>query len=89
MLFRSELARIAQERGVRTLHIEHLEELDPRWFAGVATCGLTAGTSTLDSTVAEVEAVLQTLIPSPPSESSSTPASAPRIPEECPTIGAA
>jgi 4-hydroxy-3-methylbut-2-enyl diphosphate reductase len=84
-----ELARLAQERGVRTLHIEHLDELDPRWFAGVETCGLTAGTSTLDSTVAEVEAALRTLVPSPTPEPSSTPTSSPRTAEECPPIGAA
>jgi 4-hydroxy-3-methylbut-2-enyl diphosphate reductase len=84
-----ELARLAQERGVRTMHIEHLDELDPHWFAGVETCGLTAGTSTLDSTVAEVEAALQTLIPGPTPEPSISPASSTRTPEDCPPIGAA
>jgi hypothetical protein len=55
----------------------------------VETCGLTAGTSTLDSTVAEVEAALQTLVPGTASEPGSTPATSPRCAEERPTIGAA
>jgi 4-hydroxy-3-methylbut-2-enyl diphosphate reductase len=84
-----ELARLAEERGVRTLHIEHLAELDPRWFQGVETCGLTAGTSTLDSTVAEVEAVLRTLVPHPTAEPSISPTPATLTPEECPSLGAA
>jgi 4-hydroxy-3-methylbut-2-enyl diphosphate reductase len=84
-----ELARLAEDQGVRTLHIEHLDELDPQWFLGVETCGLTAGTSTLDSTVAEVEAALQTLVPGTASEPGSTPATSPRCAEERPTIGAA
>ncbi|MFN9370778.1 MAG: 4-hydroxy-3-methylbut-2-enyl diphosphate reductase [Planctomycetaceae bacterium] len=84
-----ELARLAEERGVRTLHIEHLAELDPRWFQGVETCGLTAGTSTLDNTVAEVEAVLRNLVPHPTPEASISPATVTRSPEECHPIGAA
>lgn len=84
-----ELARLAQERGVPTLHLEHLEELDPRWFAGVRTCGLTAGTSTLDSTVAEVEAVLRNLVPGPTAEAGISPAAPTRTPDAFPPIGAA
>jgi len=84
-----ELARLAQERGVPTLHLEHLEELDPRWFAGVRTCGLTAGTSTLDSTVAEVEAALRNLVPTPTAEAGISPAAPTRTSDAFPPIGAA
>jgi len=84
-----ELARLAEERGVRTLHIEHPSDLEPGWFAGVRTCGLTAGTSTLDSTVEAVELALGQLTAGVENEVNKTPHATPRIAEECPSLGAA
>ena len=49
------LAEICQEMGVRTYHIERTEELRPDWFAGVARVGLTAGASTPDFSIDEVQ----------------------------------
>lgn len=48
------LVRTAEEAGVRALHVEGPDEVDPDWFAGAATVGLTAGTSTLAATVRAV-----------------------------------
>jgi 4-hydroxy-3-methylbut-2-enyl diphosphate reductase len=39
----------------RVYHIEHAEELDPHWFAGIQSVGFTAGTSTPDFVIDEVE----------------------------------
>lgn len=44
----------SEHHGVRTCHVAHVRELDPRWFDGVHTVGLTAGTSTLPRTIEEV-----------------------------------
>lgn len=49
-----QLARLATEQGVRTLHVQSADDLDPAWFRGCRTVGLGAGTSTLDETIAEV-----------------------------------
>lgn len=40
------LARICQEIQPRTHHVETAGEIDPAWFAGVSTVGITAGAST-------------------------------------------
>lgn len=40
------LAEIAESRGVRTVHIETADELDPGFFRDVHTVGVTAGAST-------------------------------------------
>lgn len=42
----SRLARLCQEVGTRTYHVETAEELDKRWFRGVQRVGVTAGSST-------------------------------------------
>ena len=42
----SRLARLCQEAGTRTYHVETAEELDKRWFKGVERVGVTAGSST-------------------------------------------
>jgi 4-hydroxy-3-methylbut-2-en-1-yl diphosphate reductase len=55
-----ELAAIARERGVPVFHIEGADDLDRTWFAGLDVVGLTAGTSTLDETINEVERILET-----------------------------
>ncbi|GIW87834.1 MAG: 4-hydroxy-3-methylbut-2-enyl diphosphate reductase [Isosphaeraceae bacterium] len=52
------LTERCRARGVRAWQVERAEELDPAWFAGIEVVGLTAGTSTLDVTIDEVERVL-------------------------------
>jgi len=49
-----QLARYAHEAGKSCFHVEKAEDIDPDWFYGVQDVGLTAGTSTLDSTIDEV-----------------------------------
>jgi 4-hydroxy-3-methylbut-2-en-1-yl diphosphate reductase len=53
-----ELVALCGERGVPALHVQDASEVDPAWLAPFETVGLTAGTSTLDSTIDEVEAAL-------------------------------
>ena len=53
------------QHGVRTLHVEHVRELDAAWFAGVQVLGLTAGTSTLQRTSDEVHGWLLRLAAGP------------------------
>lgn len=53
-----QLAQKAAAQGLRTLQIEHPDELDPAWFRDARNVGVTAGTSTLDETV---DAVMQRL----------------------------
>ncbi len=53
-----ELAATCRSRGVPTLLVQGAEDLDPSWFAGFQVVGLTAGTSTLDATIDEVERAL-------------------------------
>ena len=48
-----------QARGLRAYHVQGPEDLRPEWFNGVESVGLTAGTSTLDQTIAAVEHALQ------------------------------
>src|SRR5262249_44851728 len=49
-----ELVARCQERGVPAYHVQSAADLDPVWFTGMETVGLTAGTSTLDATIEEV-----------------------------------
>ncbi len=53
-----ELAARCRERGKPALHVQTATELDPAWFKGFATVGLTAGTSTLPETIEEVHRAL-------------------------------
>jgi 4-hydroxy-3-methylbut-2-enyl diphosphate reductase len=53
-----ELVALARERGVPAFHVEGADELKPEWFVGLEVVGLTAGTSTLDATIDEVERAL-------------------------------
>ena len=48
------LREVCEEEGTRAYHIETPDELDPRWFAGVARVGVTAGASTPDHAVDDV-----------------------------------
>ena len=49
-----ELAETCRARGVPAYQVQSFEELDASWFAGLEVVGLTAGTSTLDSTIDQV-----------------------------------
>jgi 4-hydroxy-3-methylbut-2-enyl diphosphate reductase len=54
-----QLVARCKEKGVPAFHIQEAAELQGPWFAGVQTVGLTASTSTLDTTITEVyEALL-------------------------------
>jgi len=53
-----ELVARCRERGKPVLHVRSADELDPAWFKGFATVGLTAGTSTLPETIEEVHRAL-------------------------------
>jgi len=53
-----ELVTLCQERGIPALHVQSADNLDPDWFSGYETVGLTAGTSTLDTTIDEVHQAL-------------------------------
>ncbi|MDO8491457.1 MAG: 4-hydroxy-3-methylbut-2-enyl diphosphate reductase [Dehalococcoidia bacterium] len=55
------LAEVCASTGVETHHIETADELAPRWFARKARVGLTAGASTADATIEEVELGLTSL----------------------------
>jgi 4-hydroxy-3-methylbut-2-en-1-yl diphosphate reductase len=54
-----QLARTCGAEGARVYQIERPEELQPDWFAGVETVGLTAGTSTPDEIIEAVGRALQ------------------------------
>ena len=56
-----QLVRLAQRLGVRTFHVQGAADLQPEALRGCARVGLTAGTSTLDATIAEVRAALAAL----------------------------
>lgn len=52
------LVDLCHKHGTPACHVESAADLDPAWFAGYATVGLTAGTSTLDETVDAVHRAL-------------------------------
>jgi 4-hydroxy-3-methylbut-2-enyl diphosphate reductase len=56
-----ELVARCAERGLPAFHIRSAADLEPAWFTGVETVGLTAGTSTLDATIDEVYEALMTM----------------------------
>jgi 4-hydroxy-3-methylbut-2-enyl diphosphate reductase len=53
-----QLARMAEDRGVPVAHVQTAADLDPDWLAQFEVVGLTAGTSTLESTIDQVERVM-------------------------------
>jgi 4-hydroxy-3-methylbut-2-enyl diphosphate reductase len=53
-----ELVARCRERGVPALHVQGAADLDAAWFSNYEVVGLTAGTSTLDSTIEEVRQAL-------------------------------
>jgi 4-hydroxy-3-methylbut-2-enyl diphosphate reductase len=56
-----QLAIRCRQRGVPAYHVQDATDLRPEWFDGVASVGLTAGTSTLEETIAEVHEALLAL----------------------------
>jgi len=54
-----QLVQTCRAAGKRSLHIERPEELQPEWFRGVATVGLTGGTSTMPETIEAVRRRLE------------------------------
>jgi 4-hydroxy-3-methylbut-2-enyl diphosphate reductase len=55
------LADLCTEHGATTYKIERADELDPAWFEGVETVGVTAGASTPDESIEEVVAKLKAI----------------------------
>jgi 4-hydroxy-3-methylbut-2-en-1-yl diphosphate reductase len=53
-----ELVARCRERERPVFHVQSAADLDPNWFQGFATLGLTAGTSTLPETINEVHRAL-------------------------------
>lgn len=53
-----ELVERCRRANRPVVHVQSAADLDPEWFAGFASVGLTAGTSTLDRTIDEVERAL-------------------------------
>ena len=52
------LADRARDRGLPAVHVQSAADLDPEWFRPEWTVGLTAGTSTLETTIEEVHDAL-------------------------------
>lgn len=79
-----ELVASCGRHCARVHHVQKAEELRPEWFAAADTVGITAGTSTPDSLIAEVETWLQHLdaLQTAPAnlESASAPESCARVP---------
>jgi len=55
------LAEICREVNPRTHHVETADELDPAWFAGAESVGVTAGASTPDKQMAGVVRAIEKL----------------------------
>jgi len=53
------LAEFCRQRNVPAFHVTCAEEIEPQWFGNAPTVGLTAGTSTLDETIDEVQERLE------------------------------
>ena len=56
------LRQVCEGEGARTYHVESATELQPGWFADAERIGLTAGASTPDSSIDEVEERLAALV---------------------------
>jgi 4-hydroxy-3-methylbut-2-enyl diphosphate reductase len=53
-----ELVALCRQRGVTTWHVQSADDIQPNWFDGCRTVGLTAGTSTVDEIIEEVYGAL-------------------------------
>lgn len=56
-----QLVELARSRGVAVQHVKDAEDLDREALRKFSAVGLTAGTSTLEETVAQVQAVLEAM----------------------------
>lgn len=56
------LKEVCEEQGTRAYHIEGPAELEASWFEGVSRIGLTAGASTPDYSIDQVETRIRELI---------------------------
>ncbi len=56
------LKEVCEEQGTRAFQVECAEDIDPAWFAAVNTIGLTAGASTPDYSIDQVEARLRQIV---------------------------
>lgn len=56
------LKEACEEQGARAYHIEDADELQAAWFSGARRIGLTAGASTPDYSVDQVEARIRQLV---------------------------
>jgi len=56
------LKEVCEELGTPAFQVERAEDLDPAWFAGVSSIGLTAGASTPDYSIDQVEARLRQIV---------------------------
>jgi 4-hydroxy-3-methylbut-2-en-1-yl diphosphate reductase len=54
-----ELVRTCAKFGARIHHVQAADDLRPEWFVNAGTVGITAGTSTPDDVIDEVEAALR------------------------------
>jgi len=55
----AQLARLCREQGCPVFHVQRAQDLHPRWFESCQVVGLTAGTSTTDEVVREVQRALR------------------------------
>lgn len=53
------LAEVCSQHCPKVFHVEATDKLDPEWFAGCASIGVTAGASTPEDQIAAVMAVLE------------------------------
>lgn len=53
------LVQVCHQHQTPAVHVESADDLDPVWFDGLRTVGLTAGTSTLDETIDQVHRALE------------------------------
>lgn len=53
------LVNLCREQGIPAMHVERADELRADWFEGLESVGLTAGTSSLDQTIDDVQAALE------------------------------
>jgi len=57
------LLQLCRDQRMPALQVESAGDLDPEWFGDARVVGLTAGTSTLDETIDEVQRALEQIVP--------------------------
>ena len=56
------LTEVCEEQGARAYHVEGPDDIDGEWFAGTERIGLTAGASTPDYSIDQVESRIRELV---------------------------